>query len=337
MSLFISKESNVYVLCPAYSKTGGPELLHQLVNELNNNGINAYITYFGFKKYDTNYTPDDFKKYITDYKTLIEIEDKKENIVISPEINWAINIVKKIKNAQKIIWWLSVDNFERACGLKNTLKTYGIITTPILMLKREMIYNFSDMNIFDKHLCQSHYAIKYLEKKGINNSLYLSDYVSDEYLNIKNDFNGKEDIILYNPKKGQKFTKKIIEKANDLKFVPIQNLTTNQVKELLLKSKVYIDFGNHPGKDRIPREAAMCGCCIITNKRGSAKYHEDVPIDNEFKFEDTTENIEMIIKKIKDCIENYDNEINKFDNYRRFIKQEKQQFKSDIKRIFLES
>ena len=29
-----------------------------------------------------------------------------------------------------------------------------------------------------------------------------------------------------------------------------ENLTTKQVKELLLKSKVYIDFGNHPGKDR---------------------------------------------------------------------------------------
>jgi len=50
--------------------------------------------------------------------------------------------------------------------------------------------------------------------------------------------------------------------------------------------------------------------------------------------DDTTENIEMIIKKIKDCIENYDNEINKFDNYRQFIKQEKQQFKTDVKQIF---
>jgi len=333
LSLFISKDSNVYVLCPAYSKTGGPELLHQLVNELTNNGIDAYITYYDIKKNDANYTPDDFKKYITDYKTLIEIEDKKENIVISPEINWAINIIKKVKNAQKIIWWLSVDNFDRTCGLKNTLKTYGLITTPILMLKREMIYNFSNINIFDKHLCQSHYAIKYLEKKGIDNPLYLSDYVNDEYLNII-DYNDKEDIIAYNPKKGQKFTKKIITQAKDLKFVPIQNLTTQQVKELLLKSKVYIDFGNHPGKDRIPREAAMCGCCIITNKRGSARYYEDVPINNEFKFDDTTENIEMIIKKIKDCIENYDNEINKFDNYRQFIKQEKQQFKTDVKQIF---
>lgn len=30
----IYKHSKVYVLCPAYSKTGGPELLHQLVHTL---------------------------------------------------------------------------------------------------------------------------------------------------------------------------------------------------------------------------------------------------------------------------------------------------------------
>lgn len=30
----IYEQTKVYVLCPAYSKTGGPELLHQLVHTL---------------------------------------------------------------------------------------------------------------------------------------------------------------------------------------------------------------------------------------------------------------------------------------------------------------
>lgn len=30
----IYEQTKVYVLCPAYSKTGGPELLHQLVHIL---------------------------------------------------------------------------------------------------------------------------------------------------------------------------------------------------------------------------------------------------------------------------------------------------------------
>ena len=30
--------------------------------------------------------------------------------------------------------------------------------------------------------------------------------------------------------------------------------------------KLYIDFGGFPGKDRLPREAVMHDCCIITGK-----------------------------------------------------------------------
>jgi len=33
--------------------------------------------------------------------------------------------------------------------------------------------------------------------------------------------------------------------------------------------QVYIDFGHHPGQDRLPREAVQCGCVVITGKRGS--------------------------------------------------------------------
>lgn len=145
----------------------------------------------------------------------------------------------------------------------------------------------------------------------------------------------KSNKVLYNPKKGYRFTKRIIKRANDLEWVPIKNLTTTQVKELLLQSKVYIDFGNHPGKDRFPREAAMCGCVIITGKRGSAKFCEDVPIDDVFKFKDSRKNINKIVTKIKECLNNYDTKNKKFENYRNYIKGEKEQFKKDIDTIFV--
>ena len=40
--------SNIYVLCPGNVVTGGPELLHQLVDTLNCNGKNASIVYYPF-------------------------------------------------------------------------------------------------------------------------------------------------------------------------------------------------------------------------------------------------------------------------------------------------
>lgn len=36
--------------------------------------------------------------------------------------------------------------------------------------------------------------------------------------------------------------------------------------------------------DRLPREAALAGCVVITNCEGAANFHEDVPLPSEFKF-----------------------------------------------------
>ena len=116
---------------------------------------------------------------------------------------------------------------------------------------------------------------------------------------------------MYNPKKGYEFTKKLISKANNtIKFIPLENLTCSEVRDLLLKSKIYIDFGNHPGKDRFPREAAMCGNAILTNKKGAAKYNEDVPINKIYKMDDVDNNIDKILEKIFYIFENYE-QVNK--------------------------
>ena len=111
-------------------------------------------------------------------------------------------------------------------------------------------------------------------------------------------------------------------------------MTVEEIKNLMRKGKVYIDFGNHPGKDRIPREAAISGCCIITNRKGSAKFYEDVSIDEKYKFDDDMKNIPNVIETINRCINNYDNEINEFENYRNLIEKEKEKFGKDILNVF---
>ena len=335
----INENSKIYILCPAYIKTGGPELLHQLTYELNNNNYNAYITYYGFDENDKNYTCPDFKKYIDSFKTIKEIDDNDNNIIISPESVTAIKFMEQFNECKKVIWWLSVDNFTKHFGIIKPIQTFGIKRFIKLVLDRKLIYNFKKIKNVPYHLCQSHYAIDFLKLKKISNEniAYLSDYISKEYLEInEKDWPKKENIVLYNPKKGYKYTKKIINQAKNIKFIPIQNLTTEEVKSLLLKSKVYIDFGNHPGKDRFPREAAVCGCCVITGKKGSANYHNHVPIDDEFKFEGNKSNITSIIEKINNCLNDYDNEIKKFEEYREFIYGEKDNFKKDVKTIFMD-
>jgi hypothetical protein len=112
-------------------------------------------------------------------------------------------------------------------------------------------------------------------------------------------------------------------------------MSKDEVCTTLKKASVYIDFGEHPGKDRIPREAALLGCCVITSKNGSAKFSKDVHIPDEFKFKKISDNLEPIGRAIYECIENYSVQNAKFDAYRYKIEREKKVFIEEIKSTFL--
>jgi hypothetical protein len=129
-----------------------------------------------------------------------------------------------------------------------------------------------------------------LHRHGVTNIAPLSDYINRRYINASASVipGRKENIVVYNPAKGVEQTQILMSSLQGYSFVPIQNMTADKVAELLARSKVYIDFGNHPGKDRIPREAAISGCVVITNRRGAAANPVDIPIDETYKIDDTS-------------------------------------------------
>ena len=95
-----------------------------------------------------------------------------------------------------------------------------------------------------------------------------------------------------------------------------------------------MDFGSHPGRDKLPREAVIFDNCIITNKRGSAENPFDIPIDDDFKFNENISDNLKLYKKINDIFDNYV-EINKrFQSYREIVFNEKKNFINQIKVIF---
>lgn len=331
------KAEKIYVVCPANSKTGGPELLHQLAHELTQTGHKAFIVYTGIYNHNYNII-DEYSKYIDSYLLPNEIEDNKGNVVIVPETN--VLILKEYKHIQKAIWWLSVDNFYftykslsamriwvESCGILRAIKNNSLKMKPILSMDSRMIREIP------YHLCQSRYAMEECRRHGLN-VLYLSDYLNASFLD---DDAGctrtmKQNIVAYNPKKGYRFTKRIIQSNPVIKFIPIKDMTRVQVRDLLNKTKVYIDFGNHPGMDRIPREARMQGCVVITGKNGAANYFEDVPIEE--KFERKTKNIKPISELIKSVFLDYEYWDKKQSGYTTFIKGQRDRFSEDVRIIF---
>lgn len=348
----ITDKTKIFVMTPPNFVSGGPELLHQLVFQLRSIGYNAFTYYHPLYVK----TEGELVSPLNDiYKNQIvtSIVDDSDNIIIVPEIYSYFKTVFLLKNVQKILWWLSVDNYfldRSRCVFPDSLihlasrqinkfisknNKIDITALSINLHKNRKLLNDKFLLQFSLHFVQSIYAKDKLLSEGIddNKIFYLSDYLNDIYLNMDSENSAdRENIVLYNPAKGYSFTKKIIKKAPHINFVPIINLTYNEVLELLKKSKIYIDFGNHPGKDRMPREAAMAGCCIISGKRGSAKNDFDLEIPKEYKFD--SDNIEGIIKMIDSCLTEYKSHYIKFNFYRNKIIHEKASFVEDLLLIF---
>ena len=313
--LKIYNNTTVYVVSPPNHATGGTELLHQLVFKLIANGINAKILYVG--DFNGNPIPSSFEHYNISW--VRDLEDCKENVLITPES--ATDQIFYYRKIQKAIWWLSVDNY-----YKDLPKSKIISSKPVkLLIKRwlgcdkkslpAIFFRFGSAPKCITHFYQCEYAKHHLVSNGVtDNLLYLSDYLNKVFLEEKVNYTSseREDIVLYNPLKGIEFTKNLISKGSDIKWVPLEKMTPPQVQSLLKKSKVYIDFGNHPGKDRFPREAAISGCCVITGMRGSAAFQQDVPIPSKYKFDDNQADLELIIQGIRECLVNYDSLINDF-------------------------
>ena len=338
--LQLTEKSKIYVPCPAGVVTGGAELLHQIVDIINNNGREAYIVYFGTNEHKI---PSDYKKY--NIRTSEDIKDEEENVIVIYEGDF--KEAYNIKQAQICLWWLSVDNYFLCNTHTISEMIYYQLNYPQKYTKGMMFYGI--LNYFKNHsevvslkklrslnvscnAYQSEYAKDFLEKNGFKNLHPLKDYINDDnFIGEKN--NPREDIVIYNPSKGFYFTKKLIEYAPDIHWVPIKGMNREGVISLMRRAKVYVDFGFHPGKDRLPREAVTNGCCIVTGRRGSADY-VDVDIDDRFKFDQDHAKISDIINLIKYIIKNYDYVNNEYAHYRENIVKEKEEFISDCKSLF---
>lgn len=340
--LKISKSTKVFVPCPAGAVTGGAELLHQVVDVINRHGGNAYIVYFGTHPHEL---PNDYSKY--DIKFATKIEDTKDNVALIYE--GYFKEVFRIHNAQIVLWWLSVDNYFICNRLTiPELVNYKLSSYPTKIGKRATLKTFiadilkpkDSVSIAKLKKCnvacncyQSEYARDFLVRKGFNNIFSLKDFINDENFTYEYKPEEKQNIVVYNPKKGYAFTKKLISADSSIKWVPIINLPRKGVLDLIRRAKVYVDFGYHPGKDRLPREAATNGCCIITGKEGSAGFR-DIDIPLKYKHNQNVYDIPEIISQIHDLLDNYEDRYADFRHYRECIKAEKQEFIDDSVKLF---
>lgn len=318
MSRQMISARRIYVCCPGSAVSGGPELLHQLVAALVAHGKEAYITYHPFDRQWQ--TPKEYHRYKCPVAE--HIVDEDDSAFVVPEI--FTSLLKTIKTAQRIIWWLSVDyysgNFDNRSLLKIWLKR--LLTTGI------------DRSRPCVHLFQSEYARRFVQERLKAEGWFLSDYLADEYVHTDPRPDGRSDTILFNPKKGHWFTRKIIAQNPTLRFVPLIDMSRAQIKTALETSKVYIDFGHHPGKDRLPREAALCGCVVVVGRRGSASNSKDVPLDTRYKFPVKDSHVPAIAATLTDILRHHPEHFDAQARYRSILRKERELFEQDLRTVF---
>lgn len=338
----------IYVLIPYGLVTGGPDALHQLVYYLNKLKFSACAVYLGASKNEE--IPKQYDTYIKDYLLFDEVIDDKDNIIVIPEF---ISYLKKdFRKSRVFIWRLSVDYNLNKTSL--FYKMFFLLTIPLRLVKnrrksyRRIVSNFKNALQKEKysfknepsnltHLCASYYAYDYVSRRSKNRFYLCIEPISKFFLEMSRDgisYSDREDIVLYNPAKCGEFVKKIIERAPSVKFVALKGMSQSQLIEYYKRAKVYIDFGPFPGAERMPKEAVLFGCSILTGKNGASAYYGDVPISNNYKVESKIGNITLIISKIEYMMENYESIIFDFEDYKNTVLKLEDNFINQLKTIF---
>lgn len=307
----------VLVTCPAGLVTGGPEALHQLVDALVGLGARAAMAYVAPRpgsafrdSVTTASTPTAYARYRVP-PWLAALPDDPTTVIVLPEV-WSA-VAAEFRAARVGLWWLSVDN-----NVVSPLGGYFARPGP-----RPPVV----------HLYQSAYARAYLEANGAV-AHRLGDYLASVHLATPAP-GDRPRRIGFNPKKGFEITMQLMSRSLELglaaEWVPIANLPPAGVAALLATCRVYVDFGPHPGMDRLPREAALAGCSVVTGRRGAAAYAEDVPIPDRFRVPD--EDIDRALSVIAECLDDPATS-EAFEPYRTWIRGQRERFLADVGSVF---
>ncbi len=327
----VSAFRTVFVACPGNATTAGPEAIHQLVADLNRLGQPAAVVYFPFDRTFEAAPP--YRKYAA---PVSRYRDEPGDLIIFPEI--VTPFALKVRQAQAAIWWMSVNNF--------TCVRYGHPWRDKIRYVKYLLKGLRPWGGMKalarlRHFAQSQYAMDFLASHGIEGEM-LSDpipvYTTELYMSGlagKMRDASRQNRILFNPHKGAKITRRLMAAFPEWEFMPLVGYGREQLAEIFLGSRLYVDFGHHPGKDRLPREAAIHGCCVITGTNGSAANAVDVPIGAGYKLDsndpDFIGEFAAIVGRI---FEDFDHCKTDFDGYRNTIAQEQVNFDRQLVRAF---
>lgn len=232
--------------------------MHQLCDACTRLGREAYIVYIEWGVLPPEHGPLFADAYEgLRWAELRDVRDGPDVTIVVPEVMLPAPIVARFPTSRLVWWWLSWDN-----GRQNVAR----------LLDGGLARRF-------EHVFQSRYAQGMVQRELGVAGFMLPDYVNErQFARPSGHGQGQRyAVVVYNALKDAVIAPAACERAG-VRSVALRDMTRAEVIEAMSGAMVYVDMGAHPGRDRMPREAALLGCVVVTGRGGSAGCDADVPI-----------------------------------------------------------
>lgn len=330
----------VYVLYPRGLGTGGPEAIHQLVDSLRRQGQSAFLVarpgtegndrVAAYNRYDAPEAPG--------------VPDRAGIAVVASED--VPTLLRSYRRAERFVWWLSIDNSSRFRDERRMLNR-ALVDPPSRRqwaraqaasrwhAAQRLTSGESALYRSVRHLAQSQYAWSYLFARLDVLPSALSDYTDAAGIDPGGPIAERGRSIAYNPTKSRELMAAMRARRPDIRYVALEGLDRAGLLEALRGVAVYLDLGHHPGKDRLPREAALSGTVSIVARRGAGAFTPDVPTPWHHRVDPEGDLVGDAIRVVDTVFAEPDRYLAEQAHYRSVIQREQTTFDDEVERIFL--
>jgi hypothetical protein len=323
----VPKYDAIYVLGRAGAVSGGPDALHRLAHTLRDLGARAFISYVPLGTGAE--VPKIYQSYY--HVTVGQPIDAPTTLIVLPEV--MAHLARDFRQARKAVWWLSVDHFFGCNGKPGQLERRRVLhdLKSMIGLPGGRI-RWAELRRID-HYSPSAYAATFLREHCIE-AQPLHDPVNATFMTRWPE-RARRDAIAYNPAKDQHYAPVIRAALAEFEWIELAGMSHKQIAATLGSVKAYLDFGYFPGRERLPAEAVLCGACLVTARRGAARFYEDLPIPEYYKINHQAKDYATQVRNLLlDIFANFERRAADFDYFRMRLRREPAAFIDEVRAAF---
>lgn len=319
------------ILCPMAARTGGPEACFQLSDALLGQGFDATMWLIddaelqmlrqaqstGQNLQTTAYAVpprttgiDEYKGYRT--RPFLGWQAGARYCFVLPEVY--VDLIPFFRDTPVLLWWLSVDN----------------ALAPMARLNLNWL---RAGNV--AHGVQSAYADGFVRALGLEPQP-LSDYtvvaadavppLATRPLTVSFNAGGK---VIYDI---DGIAADVRARVPEVETIRIAGLSRAQVYQAFRDSRVFVDLGSFPGKDRMAREALLLGANVIVGRAGSGAHAADFPYPNIYRM--VPQSRAAIAERIAHMLLNPEAHAIQFEPARAAVRREREVFFQEVLCLF---